>query len=760
MLLALKVPADNQRGPRFMQEALAAIHQAGHQPAPVRFEFGCHDGYVGLYCRVADDSAEQLRGFIAAKYPNCRFEQVDNEAALVPPLTSLCETVEANLVLTPSLFPILRHTQFEDIAAASFADPIDAVLRSVEPDSSTHARIEISISPTGHWRNFWAKRAVDRLNQSYFRAHETRSHWYVKTIMHPFLWPIGWLLGMRAGRRDFRSHTAPVDQSAGRHHDREDDVQAASDKVGGHLFDARIRLVAYAPKGQRHLARARLRAMAGAFGSFTVSRLSTFRLVPARKYDRPCPFLLSHEELATLWHPPTATVGNAHLSTTEFTELEAPTVLNAREGDESDENAVLGWAKHRGADTVVRLACDDRRRHLYVVGKTGMGKTTLLENQILADIHAGRGVCLIDPHGDLADRVTESVPPQRTNDVMLFDPNDPDYAIAYNPLRCFDPDRRDLVADDVLSAFSKVYDLSHSPRLKDTLRNALYVLIEKDLTLMHLLLLLADERHRRSVLVNIEDELVRMFWEREFPSWNRAYRTEALSAVQNKVRPFLMNTKVRAIVGQCAKPINLRETLDEGRVLIVNLSKGKLGEDNSALLGSLLVSSIQQAAMSRADMPEDQRRDFYLYVDEFQNFTTGSFATILSEARKYRLNLTVAHQYLRQLDVRTADAVFGNVGSLVAFQVGSDDAVTLAQQFSKHAGQLRAQDMANLPKYTAYARLLVNGLPTAPFSLRTNLPTKQDENRATKVRDASRRQFAQPLTVVRKRLHREIAMAG
>ena len=522
----------------------------------------------------------------------------------------------------------------------------------------------------------------------------------------------------------------------------------------------RIRVYVYASKGERRTALHRLRTMAGAFGSFTVSRLATFRVKrgrQGRRESRAGPrFLLSHEEVATLWHPPTATVGIAHLQATEFRELEAPSMFNARERDVTAHGVLLGQAKHRDACIPVQIGREDRRRHLYVVGKTGMGKTTLLQNQVVADIRAGRGVCLIDPHGDLADQVIACVPAHRTNDVIVFDPNDDEYAVAFNPLWCFDADKRDLVADDVLSAFAKVHDLSQAPRLKDVLRNALYVLVEKELTLLHLLMLLADERYRRSVLVDIEDDLARMFWQSEFPSWSKNYRTEALSAVQNKVRPFLMNKKVRAIVGQRSRPLNLRAIMDEERVLIVNLSKGKLGEDNSSLLGALLVSSIQQAAMSRAELPESERKDFYLYVDEFQNFTTGSFGTILSEARKYRLNLTVAHQYLKQLDIRTADAVFGNVGSIVAFQVGSDDAEPLAQQLAKHPGQLHARDLTNLPKYTAYARLLVNGMPTSPFSIKTPPPVHAEQDRKQTVRMASRRQFAQPLRTVYQQITAEL----
>ncbi|MBC8114618.1 MAG: TraM recognition domain-containing protein [Candidatus Saccharimonas sp.] len=242
--------------------------------------------------------------------------------------------------------------------------------------------------------------------------------------------------------------------------------------------------------------------------------------------------------------------------------------------------------------------------------------------------------------------------------------------------------------------------------------------------------------------------MVRNFWMREFAGWSKQYRTEAVAAIQNKIRPFLTNRTMRAIVSQPGRSLNLREIMDQGKVLIVNLSKGRVGEDNATLLGAFLVTTIQQASMTRADVPEDQRRDFFLYIDEFQNFTTSSFASILSEARKYRLSLTIAHQYLKQLDDATADAVFGNVGSIIAFQVGTADAEVLAEQLSKHPGQLQSQDLTNLPKYTAYARLLIDGMPSNPFSMQTLSPPSITDDRLAIVTEHSRRQHAQPFEKV------------
>ena len=316
-----------------------------------------------------------------------------------------------------------------------------------------------------------------------------------------------------------------------------------------------------------------------------------------------------------------------------------------------------------------------------------------------------------------------------------------------NPLACRDDALIDQVTSGVVSAFKKLND-SWGPRLEDTLRNAVFAIVEQRGTMLELMRLLAERSFRELLVPKIRDDVVRSFWQHEFANWDDRYRVEAVAAIQNKIRPFLTNRTMRAIVSQPDRSLNLREIMDQGKVLIVNLSKGRVGEDNAALLGAFLVTAIQQAAMTRADIPESERRDFHLYIDEFQNFTTSSFAAILSEARKYRLNLTIAHQYLKQLDDETADAVFGNVGSMISFQVGSDDAEALAEQLSKHTGQLTPQDLTNLPKYTAYVRLLIDGLPSNPFSMQTVSPPKITDDRLDVVSQRSRREHGQSFETI------------
>jgi len=731
-----------------MEKVFAAIHQAGAEGQPIHLQYAHHAGEVGLFMRFPQDLRRLVLEPLAAKYPGCRFDQVKGKRHRLP-----SQTWYAKLRLTPELYPILRHSQFEDVLTRTFEDPIDGILKAVQPEEGIEGSVRIAIRRARPLRRWFAKRAVKRLDGPFFRRHFELGAFYARRITRPWAPVLAWPLGLLA--RGGHARWGRADVTGGRQHEREDDVQAASDKIGGHLFEASILLVAQAHGARR--ARDRLRAIAGAFGSLTRSRLATFRMSRIRRgrprFFRRCDFLLSAEELATMFHPPTFGVQMERLASTEFRELEPPVSFHASEGKEGQ--SIVGRVLFRDDSRTAAIGREDRLRHVHVLGRTGVGKSTLLLNQIRGDVQAGAGLCVIDPHGDLADAVACSIPRCRTNDAVLFDPADDEFSVGFNPLYCPDPKRRDLVADDVLAAFEKTYDLSHTPRLKDTLRNALYVLVEKGKTLLSLLIMLSDESYRQRLTAEIDDDVVRLFWHREFASWNDRYRTEALSAIQNKLRPFLMNHKIRSIVGQQGSALTLREVMDEGQVLIVPLSKGRLGEVNVRLLGSLLVTGIQQAAMMRADTRERERRDFFVYIDELHNFTTPSFARMLAEIRKYRVGLIGSHQFLAQLDEETAAALAGNVGSRIVFQTGAEDAEELARLLSKYPGQVTPQDLTNLPKYTVVAQLLIDGMPSNPFTLRTLPPEEPAKDRMEAVRRASARRYAKRAEVADQQVRRE-----
>ncbi len=382
----------------------------------------------------------------------------------------------------------------------------------------------------------------------------------------------------------------------------------------------------------------------------------------------------------------------------------------------------FGTANVRGQTKTFGILKDDRRRHVYILGKTGMGKTTLLENMILQDIYNGYGACVMDPHGDLAEYVLDRIPAHRQNDVIYFNPSDTDFPLGFNMLEANHGEEHFLIASGMMAVFNRIWAGTWSARMEYILNNTLLALLETPgNTLLGVVRMLTDKEFRSYIVGNVKDPMVKNFWVKEFASFNDKYRTEAIAPVLNKIGQFFSSDLIRNILGQEKSTFDLRDIMDNRKILIVNLSKGRLGEDNSSLLGSLLITKIQLAAMSRVDIPnEEDRKDFYLYVDEFQNFTTDSFATILSEARKYRLSLILAHQYISQLtesgNEKVRNAVFGNVGTMIAFRIGSDDAYRIEKEFEP---VFTSQQLISLNKTQVALKLLIEGKAPAPFLANT-----------------------------------------
>jgi len=416
------------------------------------------------------------------------------------------------------------------------------------------------------------------------------------------------------------------------------------------------------------------------------------------------------------------------------------------------ENEVNYFAKtnFRNQMTKFGIKTDDRRRHVYVVGKTGMGKTTLLENFILSDIYAGHGACYVDPHGDTAEKLIDYIPSWRVKDIVYFNPADTDFPVGFNILEAISEKHKHLVASGMMGVFKKIWENMWSSRMEYILNNTILALLDNQgTTLLGINRMLSDADYRKEMISNVSDPVVRQFWLKEFASYNEKYAQEAVAPIQNKIGQFLSASVIRNIVAQEKSTINIRDIMDSEKIFIVNLSKGRIGEDNSRLLGGLLITKIQLSAMERVDMPEDTRKDFYLYVDEFQNFAVESFAGILSEARKYRLCLTMAHQYIAQLTDEVREAVFGNVGTIITFRVGSPDAKYMETEF---APRFMPEDVINLPKFNIYLKLLINGVTSQPFSAVTLPPIAQITHSAPEVIDASRALYALKRNVVEERV--------
>ncbi len=400
----------------------------------------------------------------------------------------------------------------------------------------------------------------------------------------------------------------------------------------------------------------------------------------------------------------------------------------------------------------VVLEPDERRRHLYIVGQTGTGKSTLLLNLIRQDLAAGEGLALLDPHGDLARAALDYIPRRRTNELVYLDPADTGRPIGFNPLAEAPEDLRPVVADGVVSAFRHVWPDSWGPRLDYILTNAVRALLDvPGATLLMLPRLLIDDGFRVPLVMHhVRDPVVRSFWQNEYAGYGDNFRREAISPIQNKIGKALMVPSLRNMLAQPKSTITLRRLMDEGAIVICNLAKGALGESTAHLLGALLTTTIAQAALSRVDTPAAERRPFHLYADEFQSFATESFALILSEARKYGLTLTIGHQYLDQLPERLRAAVFGNVGSFVACRPGAADAPALAEQI----GLGRPDALLDLPNFAAWARLLKNGVPTSPIRLTLNDAPRPRRQSTHRLIATSRMRFGRPRSEIEARIRK------
>ncbi len=412
----------------------------------------------------------------------------------------------------------------------------------------------------------------------------------------------------------------------------------------------------------------------------------------------------------------------------------------------------------RNSETVFGIKRKDRRQHMYVLGKSGTGKSVLLSNLIAQNIQNGEGVCVVDPHGELVEEVLELIPPHRVKDVIYFNPADSDFHIGFNVIQLDDPKYKHLVASGLMGIFTKIWANAWSSRMEYILNNAILALLDTPgTTLLGIPRILVDKDYRQMIIGNLKDPVVKAFWVHEYEQWRDQFRNEAIAPIQNKVGQFLSTSIIRNVVGQPKSTINIFDIMNEGKIFLVNVSKGRVGEDNSALLGGMIITKIQLAAMERVRIPEDERKDFYLYVDEFQNFATDSFANILSEARKYRLNLIVAHQYTAQLVTKDGsavrDAVFGNVGTMIIFRVGADDADFLEKEFEP---EFMAQDLVNLPNYHVYLKLMIDGVTSRPFSATTLPPIKIDrtENVKDKIIESSRKLYTRSREEVEDEINR------
>lgn len=432
------------------------------------------------------------------------------------------------------------------------------------------------------------------------------------------------------------------------------------------------------------------------------------------------------DEVVNLFHIPTKANFVKWLEYTLYRKLPYPTnIPNVATFPDKNKLTVIGDTDYRWDKTRFGIKEEDKFRHIYIVWKTWTWKSTFISNMIISDMNAWNWLCLLDPHGELVDTIIESIPSNRINDVILFDLSDTEYPIGFNLLQADSEEEKSRIASWVVSTFQKLFDNSRWPRLEYILRNVVLSLIDyPNATLMHILRILTDKDFREEVISHLTDSVLLKFWNSEFNKWQDKQREEAIAPITNKVWQFLSSRLVRNVFSQPRSKLNMRKAMDEWKIVLVNLSKGKIWEDNANMIWSLLVTKIQIDAMWRADIAASKRRPFYLYIDEFQNFATRSFATILSEARKYKLSLILANQYTSQLDEDIKNAIFGNVWSIIAFTLWYDDAAIMTSQFKE---MIAVNDLISLPKYTTYTRLMIDWISSDPFSTKT-LPPYSPEN--------------------------------
>lgn len=709
------------------------------------------------------------------------FKRVDDTRTIVS--TELKQT-------DPVPYPIKRYPQFEDRMTRIAADPMAGITSSLSKLNhlNDEAWIQMVVVPlSDSWRIKYTEILrivskgvfgnIEKLQNAYMDIAGTRRIWprIVFFPLYMLLWVRRKMSGFKGGSGELSmtgkssSGEDAYDESEemiSKTHDRESVMGACVDKVGRLLYEVNIRIGYIPANNDLKSAELKVKEIAGSFAQFNhplmnkfaMSKMETgkhvFEMYKGRML-RPSSMGFNVEELATIWHAPTVVVQTPNIDWVKSKKLESPTDLPCAENTDPSNLTLLGKTNYRGMHETFGIKCDpDRGRHMYIIGKTGMGKTTLLENMIFDDIQAGRGVGVVDPHGDLAERVIDFVPANRTNDVIIFDPADRDHPVSFNMMESVDPNFNSIVCSGLVGIFKKIYAESWGPRLEHILRNTILSLLSyPDTTMLGITRILQDAKFRKRVVKKIEDPVVRTFWEEEFEKMQDRLRVEAISPILNKVGQFLSSPIIRNIVGQPKSSIDLRFAMDKGKIVIVNLSKGRIGEDNSSLLGAMMITKFQLDAMGRADTPEKDRIPFYLYVDEFQNFATESFATILSEARKYKLNLTMANQYIAQMPDEVRDAVFGNVGTLMSFQVGFDDAEYLSQQFAE---VVMPNDLVNLNKYTIYNRLLIDGMPSRTFSADTLPPpdVEMGEDRREKIIRLSRERYSKPREMVEDKIQR------
>ena len=751
VLLMLEIPRTNDKQELAAEQLFASLHgilrdatelkNSGGVQEHLSFEIVSTGGQIRFYVWLPKILQSFVEGQIYAQYPTVQIykikeDYVDNYDKY--PVTYLSE-----LALTDNeVLPIKTFDSFE-------VDPLAGItgtLAKLNPDNSEELWIQILTRPiSDNWHknttDKWIKRV--KSGKKSLRFGNIDFIWLVEALGALFQPPAG------GSGSDTTVELSERDKTR---------IAKAEEKATKLGYEVKIRL-AYLGKDEIS-AKLNMQALVGTFKQYNSTNLNGFKQLGS-SFDKNSleafkfrqfsdhGFILNISELASVYHLPHTSVETPNIVWASSKTAEPPAKLPILTGNKSvDENiSAFGLTNFRGINHQFGLLRRDRSRHVYIIGQTGAGKSGLLELLALSDIFYNQGYCIIDPHGDFAINNLRFIPKSRVKDVVYFDPSDTTHPIAFNPLELSDETRKPNVCSEVIGVLKRMFGDSWGPRLEHILRYSLLALLDRpETTLLDISRILTDKEFRKETLEYCKDVTVLQFWKQEFGQWNEKQVNESIAPVLNKVGAFTANPIIRNIVGQAKSSFDVRQIMDDGKILVVNLSKGLIGEDNAGILGSFLVTKIQLAAMSRSDIPNiADRRPFYLYVDEFQNFATDSFATILSEARKYGLNLTVANQYVAQMTDAVRDAVFGNVGTTISFRVSADDAPILVKQFEP---TFEEGDLIQMNNRHFVISMIINGEKSPAFSATTLSLPKTPKDNFTAIIEQSRANYTRPREVV------------
>ncbi len=721
VILEIAVDRANEKWVFVAREMLSTLHDTlhdshsawwdilPHSRPQFRFFVVHHQGRIRFFLETSAKHRQFLESQLYAHYSDIEITE-----AVLPFAHDAQISVQEASVSHIWSGTIKLYANLKDRTEKEGIDPLSGITSVLAKSAKTETvflRVDFSPLSDHDWREHTERSIIEMHIPDFAKLFLLSNWWWIRVLAFPFT--------LLAHIASFLTGWSRTDDEYGTS-EKKEKWETNESKFDSYGYSTQIILASI---GQKSTATRELASSLHIFSQPNGAKLITGRpyqttyaktLGSYSKYRS----ILSVTELAGLVHMPTIYVRTPGVNWVTTRRFEPPHNLPHI----GEPNTPIGLSNFRGSTEEFAIQPIDRARHTYIIGKTGMGKSTLLENMLYSDIMSGRGIALIDPHGDLADTILENIPKSRTNDIVLFDPSDTEYPIAFNMLDNPNPELRPIVASGLVSIFKKMFAESWWPRLEYILRNTiLTLLLIPDTTLISIPLMLTHESYRRKVVSKITDPILIQFWTNEFEKMAPAQMSEAINPILNKVGQFLSSPILRNILGQPKNPFSLRWIMDNGKIFIVNLSKWKIGEDASALLGAMMVTKFQIEAMTRADTSEADRRDFWLYVDEFQNFATDSFATILSEARKYKLSLTMANQYIAQMPETVQGAVFGNVGSLISFQVGHDDAMKFAEVFGGE-DVITPHDLTNLRKYDIYTKLLIDGMPSPVFSATTYPP--------------------------------------